>query len=142
MRDASVILGVGLIVAGVSCYAGARIERWRAERVHRRRGVERVLRRWEMIREFSDRAKVAAFERAAQAVTMWPHRIDRRADLARHLLSLATVRDLSAPAPDAVDAPAALDAPIPESPSPAAAPVPWPDSYIALPDRSVMEGFL
>ena len=36
------------------------------------------------------RARAEAYERAAEAVALWPHRIDKKADLARHLLSLAT----------------------------------------------------
>ena len=41
-----------------------------------------------------------AFERAAQAASLWPHRINRRAELARHLLSLATAPQIRAAEPE------------------------------------------
>lgn len=44
------------------------------------------------------RLRAAAFQRAAEAVTVWPHRIDKRADLARHIDSLGSAPDLSAAA--------------------------------------------
>lgn len=45
-------------------------------------------------------AKRRAFERAASAVTLWEHRINKRADLARHIESLATAPELGAATPN------------------------------------------
>lgn len=47
-------------------------------------------------RTAEEAARVRAFERAAQAAALWPHRITRRGDLARHLLSLATAPEMNA----------------------------------------------
>jgi len=51
-----------------------------------------------------DDVRRVAFARAAEAVGIWPHRVTRRADLVRHLLSLADAPDLGADLPDDDDA--------------------------------------
>ena len=64
----------------------------------------------------------ASFARAAQAVGLWPHRVNKRAALMRHLEALATAPELGAatPTPEAtaVEASEVLD-----TPAPSAAPV-------------------
>ncbi len=42
--------------------------------------------------------RTLAFARAAEAATLWPHRINKRADLARHIDSLGSAPDLAAAA--------------------------------------------
>lgn len=55
--------------------------------------------------------KAATFARAAQAVALYPKRIDRRGELVQHLVALADAPDLSAPIED--DADASVDNPEP-----------------------------
>ena len=74
--------------------------------------------------ETEEKARTYAYARAAHAVSLWRHRVDRRPELMRHLESLATAPELGActPIPEEV-----LDATTvpPVSPSiPSAAPVP------------------
>lgn len=75
-----------------------------------------------------ERERVRAFARAAEAVTLWPHRIDKRADLARHLDSLGTAPELGAATPNPEREPQEEPRPqdTADSPSrvPSAAPVP------------------
>ena len=94
------------------------------------------------------RAKGEAYERAAFAVSVWPHRLDRRAELARHLLSLATAPELGVAASNP-EATAAVESPAPDSPAPSAAPVPASEDVLDPPqdDERVIdvyrqEGFL
>lgn len=135
-----VLLVLFLGVAVVAYNVGAAIESWRADEWTNR---EKELRE-SRLRITRNLARAGAYDRAAQAVTMWPHRVDRRADLARHLLSLATAPELGAPAPNPAATPEVEDAPTTRvSPGPAAAPVPErslspePESQL-----NVMEGFL
>lgn len=145
MPDIRIVISVAVLLAGAACYAGVRLERWSSERARQVRGLERVLRQWQLIRESSDRATVAAFERAARAVTMWPHRTDRRMDLVRHLQSLAHAPELGAPRPNPAATPEAADG-VPVSPGPAAAPVSArpvvPENQDQGPELNLMEGFL
>lgn len=145
MPDTRIVLSVAVLLAGAAFYAGVRLERWSSERARQVRGLERVLRQWQLIRESSDRATVAAFERAARAVTMWPHRTDRRMDLVRHLQSLAHAPELGAPAPNPAATPEAADG-VPVSPGPAAAPVSArpvvPANQDQGPELNLMEGVL
>lgn len=64
----------------------------------------------------------ASFARAAQAVGLWPHRVNKRASLMRHLEALATAPEIGAATPNpeatAVEASEVLD-----TPAPSAAPV-------------------
>lgn len=41
-----------------------------------------------------------AFDRAAEAVGLWPHRVTRRADLMRHVASLGTAPELGVVTPN------------------------------------------
>lgn len=61
-------------------------------------GLVRFDAKW--LQEARQEAKGAAFARAAQAVGLWPHRVDRRADLMRHLEWLATAPELGAATPN------------------------------------------
>lgn len=146
MPDIRIVLSVAVLLAGSACYAGVRLERWRAERARQVRGFARVLRQWQLIRESSDRATVAAFERAARAVTMWPHRTDRRMDLVRHLQSLAHAPELGAPAPNPAATPTPEAAATTSLADPAAAPVSArpvvPETQDPGPELNLMEGFL
>lgn len=51
---------------------------------------------FEWHREAIGYVRERAFTRAADAVGLWPHRINRRADLMRHLEALGTAPDLGA----------------------------------------------
>ncbi len=63
--------------------------------VQRRHWEARCIRLWlRGAKEAEEKARTYAYARAAHAVGLWSHRIDRRADLMRHLESLATAPEL------------------------------------------------
>lgn len=99
-------------------------------------------------KEKSRADKAEAFARAAEAVCLWPHRIDKKADLARHLESLATAPELGVANPN-TEATTAVESPSNDSPVPLAAPVPAREDVLdpATDDERVvdtyrLEGFL
>ncbi len=83
---------------------------------------------FEWHREAIGYVRQRAFARAADAVGLWPHRIDRRADLMRHLEALGTAPELGAATPnperEPQEEPLLPDAAATPSRVPSAAPVP------------------
>lgn len=69
-----------------------------------------------------DEIRAATYARAAFAVASFPHRIDRRAELVRHLLSLVDAPELGAATPNLEDD-AQVETGSPVSPVDSAAPV-------------------
>lgn len=121
---------IALVIA--SATVGAVLADLRGRRIWAQLGTSLVRQELQASAEKLTRAKEEAFERAAQAVSLWPHRIDRRVDLARHLLSLATAPALGVaslnPEATAVEASVSSD-----TPAPSAAPVPASEDVLDTP---------
>lgn len=129
MRETMMVLVGGLVLAALAYRLFLALDRRRPSVPTLERPFSCPDERLQLERHFATRR---AFYRAAQAVSLFPHRIDRRAELVRHLLSLATAPEISADVP--------ADDEQPEPPVPPRRPAPPANRDVPATDEGTDEG--